>query len=297
MKKPLGEARRLRYFSFICNRLMEHKTVDQNIFIDMIIKDVKDLNIFLTEHKRSTGIMHTDRVAYNYITYLNWLGLIKRDSRFIQITTLGIYYANLYNKNTFKLSKREKISFFKLMLKKKKFKDFILLLKSSNTPKDIINIDYSEHIVETFLEWCFDLDILHVDAQSRGSFYYNKEFEKIKIMIKNDAELIEIFRVYCSIIYEKHIQIKQSFDVERIWKLIGVAIQKIGDQINSDFDPFLFSAGPLLLFVQLELIEDYNIIVEIENLISLLEKSAHEKQIQFGWDYLSNDGYLRLKRV
>lgn len=266
-------------------------------FINQVLFEVQALNNNLLENKRTTGIMQTYRVVRNYLSYLEWYELIEKEGRFLKINSTASFLGSIYGGDDFKLNTKEKISLFKILIINEEYQMFINKLKNINQPRDFISIDLNEHLAETYLEWCFDLEILSTNSKKWGKFFLNKKFSNIidaNGPFENEYELLKIFS---SDVLGTHIQIKPEYDPETIWKLAGESIRMTIENIRSDFDPLIFPSLPILLDIQIELIIKYNTLVKMQNLIDLFSKISHSRNVDFNWDYLSGDGYLKIKRI
>lgn len=109
---PYGEARRLRYFTVICQRLLETPSVNKDYFIDKLLKSLGELNQKLSKYVRKTGVMRTRAVTRNYLSYANWLDFIQIENELVIPNSYTILLANLSTKEDFHLASKEKLGFF-----------------------------------------------------------------------------------------------------------------------------------------------------------------------------------------
>jgi hypothetical protein len=289
---PLGEARRLRYISFICDNLKEKKEIDEDYFTELVLKKTLKLNAELKKHIRSTGIMRTKAVMRNYLSYCSWLNLIKKESNILISNNYTIYFGYISN-NNFILSNKEKISYFNFLIKNNKFKTFLSMLKLLSTPKNYLNNDFDEHLIETFLEWCVDLEILTSYSKKFGKYRLRHKFINFpNFVIENSDE--NIFQKYSSEILNSKLQISSNISYDLVWDNAMLALYRTAKYTKSEMDEKLFSALPMIYDLQMELILQYNRIIPIKNLILKMVEISKEKKVLFEWNFLADGGFVHL---
>jgi len=292
---PFGEARRLRYFQIICETLMNAGVSHFDFFSDVVLSGIinSNFNSHLTRNKRSTGVMRTKAVMRNYISYLDWLKLLKREGNHIIPTSKTIYFGSISKNESFILSTNEKISFFIELLNNKLFYDFIKIVKNNSVPSDYKLTEYEDHYSETFLEWLVDFDILAPTSKQRGRFrIYNKYFELINIVRDNDRHraIIE----YTSRLLKQKVHSTKVLPDEVIWNRFRIALYKTNQYTKSELDSNLFAASPAISELQVYLIMEHNAYFPLNDLISKMENIAHKNKIIFMWDRIQNVGYIKM---
>jgi len=294
MRKPLGEARRLRYLSFICESLYKGQEVDQDFFIDLCLNNVQTMNNTLKNYRRTTGIMQTHAVMRNYISYCKWLNLLKKESNFIFPNSYTIYFASIANNKKFPLINKEKLSYFLLLTKKEIFKEFLMGLKIRSTPIDYIFGDINEHRAETFLEWCVDLGILHSNSKKFGKYSIFSNFinfpQKTKV-----SSLVELLQEYFSKTLNKKILISKDVPDEILWREAMISLNKTANYTRSEIDDNLFSALPMIFNLQIELVLKMNRLIPLDILNNRIEKLARSHNSIYKWNYLTDGGFIQLE--
>ena len=66
---------------------------------------------------------------------------------------------------------------------------------------------------------------------------------------------------------------------------------------KSEIDPNLFSALPIMLDLQLELILKYNCLISFKKMITALRKVLSKYDIVLSWDDLSDAGFIKYKGI
>ena len=293
-RKPLGEARRLRYFSYICHNLLDRKDVDEIFFSEFLLEKIQDLNKKLKFHKRSTGILQTTAVLRNYISYCKWLNLLKKESNLLIPNGYTIFFGSIAKNENFSLSKKEKIAFFNLLYKKEIFRIFLGQVKIRSNPVDYINGDINEHRAETFLEWCIDLDVLIATSKKFGKYLLQKNFINFPIDLANKSDDL-VLQQYLTKLLNKKIEITSNIDEDILWNEAMKSLYKTSEFTRSELDYNLYSALPMIMDLQVELILKTNKFMPINILNKRMEKMAIEQNCIFGWDYLSNGGFIKLE--
>jgi hypothetical protein len=292
--KPFGEARRLRYIFYICEKLLRKKEIEKDSFIEMLLNDIDLINSNLYDYKRKTGIMRTRAVTRNYISYCKWMKVLKIESDFIISNHVTVYLSEISNNDKFQLNTKEKISIMILLLNNEFFTKFLYKLKNRSTPKDYINTFYSEHYIETFLEWLIDLDVLIGSSKIYGDFRATINFHDFPLFLKNNMGIDQILVKYVSLLLNKKIQIYNSFNTEIMWAGAMAALYKTMKFTRSEMDSDLFSAYPMIMNLQTDLILEYGAYIPLKQLISILKEISKNKNVIFEWDYSSNNGYIKL---
>jgi len=294
MRKPYGEARRVRYFSFIAESIYTKNAMDQDFLIDLCLKKVTNLNNYLKQHNRTTGIMQTRAVMRNYISYCKWLNLIKQESNIIIPNGNTVYFGSIARNETFSLSNQEKMSFFSFFLKNAVFFEFLKELKLRSTPKDYISGDINEHRAETFLEWCVDLGILHSSSRKFGRFTLYSKYVNLPHKIVN-LSIDEVLQYYFSNVLNKKILISEDITDDILWREAMISLHKTANLTRSELDNRLFSALPMIFDLQLQLVFKLNRLVPLKLLNNRLESIASSHQSIFKWNYLTDGGYIQLE--
>jgi hypothetical protein len=291
---PLGEARRLRYFSIICYYLKDKKEVDDVFFTEFLLKKLGSFNIKLEKFKRTTGPMRTPAVIRNYISYSKWINLLKKEGHILVPNGYTIYFASIFNSNSFELTTKEKLSYFIFFLKIPSFKKFLCNLKNKSTAKDYFYLDYDEHMAETYLEWCVDLDIMTTYSKKFGKFYLNSKFLNFSYLCQDIFPEEVIIQKYASLILNQEIQISSNISNEVLWNNGMISLNKTMAYTKSELDEKLHSALPMIFDLQIEIIIKYNRIIPLKELINRMEVFSRNNNTEFKWDFLLDGGFIKL---
>lgn len=294
VRKPFGEARRLRYLSFICDSLYKRNETDEFFFIDLCLNNIKKLNVSLKNYIRTTGIMQTHAVMRNYISYCKWLNLLNKESNILYPNSYTIYFGLISNNNNFSLTSKEKLSYYAFLTKKIIFKYFLENLKIRSTPIDYINGDIDEHRSETFLEWCVDLGILHSNSRKFGKYTLYSQFVNLPKKVRNSSNE-ELLKEYFSKTLNRRIIISSDVPDDVLWREAMISLNKTYSYTRSEIDENLYSALPMIFDLQIELVIKMNRLIPFRILIKKIEKLALLHDSLFKWDYLADGGFIQLE--
>jgi len=288
-----GEARRLRYFFLICSELLKKSPISEQNFHLLLGESFRNINYKLEYHVRSTGILQTSPVAKNYLSYCKWLDLFIKEGKIIMTNGNTIFFANICDDSSFKLSDLEKISMFILIAKNELFIELLSSLKPSSSPKDFVPKIGDEHLVETLLEWCVDFDILLSASKKFGTYKVNYKFSNL---IKNidKYNLNEIIRLYCSYVLNVNILLNRKLDETLVWNQIILSLNKTKKYTRSEIDNNLYSALPFLLDLQAHLILKYQTFYSFDSLINIVQKIALSFNSFFTWNYMKHGGQIKI---
>jgi len=293
---PYGEARRLRYFTKICEDLLESPSVDMHFLISKVLESVEKLNPKLKDYIRKTGIMRTRAVTRNYLRFADWLKFVQIDKRLVVPNRYTVFFANLEQRNDFFLTKEEKIGFFSHLINQKEFLNMIASLKLKNSMKNYIRDDLSEHFVESFFEWLVDLDILKPTSHSFGRFNLNLSLGyPVRESCKKTPERLEIVRTYATKLLRTPISNDLDLTNADVWNSFQESLKKLAQNVRSEIDPMLFSAFPIILDLQLQLILKFFVLVPIKRLVKTLKDVTPSYDVIFHWDELANAGYIKIR--
>lgn len=301
-KTPFGEARRLRYFVIMCTELLKSQSMDVDLFLDKVIITARRLNPKLKEYVRSTGIMQSRPVAGNYLRFAGWLNFLRIEGFLIIPNGRTVFLANLETRENFFLTNEEKIGFFLSLVEIDNVIRVLSRLEMKNSIRDFIKgLKLSEHFVQSFFEWFVDLGILAPTGQSFGIFnltntgYHVVETAKQETK-KDNKEMsdVEIFRTYFSFLLGSAVGVDFRVDDINIWKTFQDSLEKLGKHVRSEVDPNLYSALPIVLDLQVQLIIRYHMYVSLKELIKRLKDISPIHNTVFNWDPLANAGYVKL---
>jgi len=273
---------------------MKKEAIQHQLLIDLILKYVEDLNLQLETYSRKTGVMRTKGVARNYIRYSEWLKILKKDGNFIHINDHTIYLSSICCNKNFNLTNKEKMSLFRIIIEKEQFKNMLGKLMPVCSPKNFITQTLTEHLVETFLEWCFDLGILKSTSKKFGKFILNQPYVELIELAKNNGSNDELLKKYFSITLNKNILYFNNMAENLIWNQALMSLNRTAEFTATGIDPNLYSALPMILDLQIELVLKYNRYAPLFSLISTIEKISKKQGALFSWDYLKNGGYIQL---
>jgi len=291
---PYGEARRLRYFVLICQELLASRSVNIDFLIDRILLQAKKVNSKLEKYKRKTGIMRTKPVARNYVRFSRWLNFLQLDGRLVSPNSYTVFVGNMDSWDDFSLSKKEKIGFFLMIIKKREIIDFITSLKVKSRVKDY-TVNLSEHFVESFLEWLVDLGILEPSSKSFGYFSLTSTGYKLKETLTKNRSIFEASRIFSSCILNSDVSIGLSISDSEFLRVFFASLKYLAEYTRSELDSSLYSALPILLHSQLNIIVEFNQLPSLHTLIEKLKDISKTRDLIFNWDHLTNRGYIKTK--
>jgi len=298
---PYGEARRLRYFIIICEQSLRSPSVDMDLFLDKVLKLTKIINPKLSVYIRNTGIMQTRAVARNYLRFAAWLNFLRLENRLVVPNSYTVFFANLGERNDFFLSEKEKIGFFLNLVKLEAFIHLLSSLKIKNSVKDFVKPDLSEHFVESFFEWFIDLGIVTPTSPKFGAFVLTSLGYSIRKCFRNQhfidgSQQWKVVNKYISNLLNT--KLKDDIDISdrAFWSLFQKSLEKLDKDTQSEIDPKLYSALPLILDLQIRLIYKYHILVPINQIIQKLKDISPYYDTVFNWDPLAKEGYIKIQR-
>lgn len=295
-RTPYGEARRLRYFTLICNELLQSPSVDMDFFIDRLMTSVERINPKLNEYTRKTGIMQSRAVARNYLKFADWLNFLRIERRLVVPNSYTVFLANLKEREDFFLTKREQVAFFLRLIE---LPDIIRLagsLKVNNAIKDYIrSLNLSEHLVESFFEWFVDLGILRPTSYRFGRFFRTNLGYHVSESSKKEPQR-KVSETYISNLLGTNVESSYNMSDEDIWASFKESLDKLERYTRSEVDSNLYSALPLVLDLQIRLIMDHFSLVSTAELIKKLKVISERHSTIFSWDPLANAGYVKIRR-
>lgn len=291
-RSPLGEARRLRYFVLISSKLLESPSIDMDLFIEKLLKASELINPELLKYIRNTGVLRSRAVARNYLRFADWLDFLRIEGRIVIPNGYTVFLANIDDKQSFFLTKKEKISFFLRLINLKDFRELICHLRINNYIKDYVSeLHLSEHFVESYFEWLVDLGILRPKKTCFGSFTLTSiGYQMREALNQNEA----INGKYVQLLLSTNISTRLDISDDSLWSLMKQAINKLGRNARSEVDNYLFSAYPLVLEIQIQLVMEHNIVVTVPDLVKKLKEIANNYDSSFNWDNLANSGYIKV---
>jgi len=294
---PYGEARRLRYFVIACKELLELPSVDIDLFINKLLEATSNLNSQLDQYLRATGIMQSHAVARNYLRFADWLDFLRIENRIVVPNSYTVFFANINGRKDFFLTEREKTAFFLKLVELEDFIRLIGLLRIKNSINAYIRLlDLSEHLVESYFEWLVDLGILKPIQRKFGLFELSNLGYQLRESIRNDSQQLKVCGTYIEHLVGVRLDYDFRISERQIWDAFHKTLNKLGQHTQSEVDPGLYSAYPLILGLQIRLIFDHNLIVPIPFLIEKLKDISTNYNALFSWDSLANAGYIKLQR-
>jgi hypothetical protein len=276
--------------------------MDVDLFLDKVISTARRLNPKLKEYIRSTGIMQSQPVARNYLRFAGWLNFLRIEGFLIIPNGRTVFLANLETREDFCLTNEEKIGFFLSLIEIDDFIRVLGRLEMKNFIRDFVKgLNLSEHFVQSFFEWFVDLGLLAPTSHSFGMFNLTNTGYHVVERAKQETEKdnrkmsnVEIFRIYFSFLLGFAIGIDTKVDDIIIWKTFQDSLEKLGKHIRSEVDPNLYSAFPIVLDLQVQLIIRYHTYFSLEELIKRLKDILPIHNTVFNWDPLANAGYVKL---
>lgn len=294
---PYGEARRLRYFVLISSELLESPSIDIDLFIDRLLKAVGIINPKLSQYVRETGIIQSRAVARNYLRFADWLNLLRIENRIVVPSSYTVFLANLNGCKDFSLTNKEKIAFFLKLTELEEFVRLIGLLRIKNSIKDFIELlGLSEHFVESYFEWLVDFGILRPTRRKFGLFTLSNLGYQISEACRNKHQKLEISGTYVESLLETKLDYELRISEDDFWNTFMRSLNKLGQHTRSEVDSQLYSAYPLILDLQIQLIFDYQLLVSTSLLIKELKDISPNHNTIFSWDSLAGAGYIKLSR-
>jgi len=290
---PYGEARRLRYFTLICQELVTSGSVDIDFLIEKTLIQAKKLNPKLKLYKRNTGIMRTRAVTRNYIRFCHWLGFLQLNGRLVVPNGFTVFIANIDVWEDFRLSAREKIGFFLRIIEKEEIRGLLASLRIKNRVKDYTP-RMSEHFVESFFDWFVDLGILSPSSKTFGRFDLTHTGYLVRESLVKGATISEASRIFSSCVLRTPVKVGASIPNFKFQELLYFSLRRLAPYIRSELDPNLYSVLPVLLDLQLEVIVKLNQFLLINVLIKKLKSLSSTKNMVFSWDPLAKRGYLKV---
>jgi hypothetical protein len=295
--KPYGEARRLRYFVIMGCELLKTSSVDVDLFIDKLLVTTERLNPELDKYIRCTGIVKSRRVAMNYLEFADWLGLLRIDGRIVIPNSYTVFLANLDGRWDFFLSEKEKLAFFLQLIEEKGFKRLINFLRSNrinNSIKEAVAVlGESEHYVESYFEWLVDLGLFKPTKPRFGEFCLSNIGYKL-CEANEDGQ--DICKKYAELLLNTQISEYLAVSDDDLWKTFLISVDKLGFYARSELDPCLYSAYPLILDLQIQLVFENHCLLSSVDIVKKLNSMSSYYNAVFNWDNLSKSGYLKLQR-
>lgn len=260
---PYGEARRLRYFVFICEKLLKSPSVDFDFFIERLLASVERLNPRLDQYVRNTGIMKSRAVIRNYLRFADWLDLIRIEQRLVGPNGYTVFFANLEKREDFFLTEREKVAFFLHLSRFDSVVELLCSLRVKNAINEYVRRDLTEHFVETYFEWFVDLGLLSARARRFGSFDLTHLGYRVHGSCGNEMRNNIIIETYLTELLRSPIKSTSDVSKSLIWDVFVASLTKLGRYTRSQVDPSLYSALPSILELQTRLIVDHHVFMTL----------------------------------
>lgn len=293
---PYGEARRLRYFAYICSESLKFPSVDMDFLIERLMTSVKRINLKLDEYIRNTGVMRSRAVIRNYLRFADWLDLLRIEQRLVVPNGFTVFFASLGEPEDFFLSDKEKVGFLLHLSKINEFLKLLCSLKMKNAIKEYVRPDLSEHFVESFFEWFVDLSLLTPIRSRFGRFDLSNVGYHVTESCKYRVERDKVLEVYVRELLGFPLERSLSISDDLIWALFEKSLNRLGRYTRSQVDSNLYSALSLILDLQLKLIFDQHILATTRQLTQKLKDISWQHNAVFSWDYLADAGYIKIKR-
>ena len=291
---PYGEARRLRYFVLISTELLRSDSVDIDLFIDRFLRTIESTNLELPHYVRDTGIIQSRAVARNYLRFANWLNFIRIENRIVIPNSYTVFLANLDGRPDFFLTNREKIAFFLRLIELRDFKSLICSLRIENSIKESVKmLSLSEHFVETYYEWLIDLAILKPTRRKFGQFCLtNLGYQTGEAIKRSDQTISKYAEQVLGVTLATILEISD----DELWKAVKKSIDRLGSYARSEIDSGLYSAYPLILDLQMQLILEHHCLISKTEIVKRLNAVSTNYNAVFSWDSLADSSFLKLQR-
>jgi hypothetical protein len=293
---PYGEARRLRYISEICNLLTDTGNIDATLLTERIKSKADDLEQLRTAHIRISGKIGTRNVAHNYIEFSRWLEVINRSGHLASPNGYTLLFSEIYGGPAFRLTNEEKIAFFQTISRKGQVIDVLASLKRENYVKDTVKKfrQYGEHFIETFFEWFVDLGILKTSTSSSREFYLTATGESLVNEMEADRSDVKMTSNFCSSVLRRTISNDAEsgrFVIDSTFKLSFKTLQ---NKTRSELGNNLYTALPILLYMQSYLIVKHNLYLRVKDIAALLSESKLSSigHIHLNWEDASRKGHI-----
>lgn len=299
---PYGEARRLRYISLIAKVIAETGSID----VDLLAQRVKSIGDSMQQqldiHKRKTGRIGSINVAHNYIEFGRWLGIIDKVGHLVSPNSYTLFFSKIYDGRSFKLTEKEKIAFLQVLLRKDPIIDLISKLRPENEAREFSEHESehaykSEHFVQTFLEWFADLDILRTKMSSSRKFFLTQVGEILikSFGIKESKE--NIVARYCSGLLRRPVSTDLDAGEYVLESSFKNSFEIMKTKAGSELGNYVYSALPILLYLQLYLITEHRLSLKLEDIVEMVKNSTLSKSgiVRLTWNNNSCRGHMVVK--
>jgi hypothetical protein len=207
-----------------------------------------------------------------------------------------VFFANLKGREGFSLTHTEKVAFFLHLIKLGELSRLLSSLKIQSAIKDYIRSDLSEHFVESFFEWFVDLGILKPTSPRFGQFRLTPLGYQAKEAFEKELELFKASGSYITNLLNVPVKYHLNISDDDVWISFEKSLRKLAKYTRSEVDPYLYSAFPLILDLQIRLILDYHLLIPTTQLIQKLKHISARYNTVFSWDSLANAGYVKIQR-
>jgi len=270
-------------------------SVDFEFFTERLLVSVERLNPKLDEYVRNTGIMKSKAVIRNYLRFADWLDLIRIEQRLVGPNGFTVFFANLKKREDFFLTEKEKAAFFLHLSRFEPIVELLCSLRVRNSINEYVRRNLTEHFVETYFEWFVDLGILSPRARKFGSFNLTHLGYRVHDSCTNQTMRDMIHETYLKELLQAPIESTNDMPKSAVWDSFATSLTRLGRYTRSQVDPYLFSALPSILDVQINLIFDHHVFMTLEQLTQKLKDISSEHDAVLSWDSLANAGYIKLK--
>lgn len=267
-----------------------------DFLIERIIVSARRINSRLRDHVRSTGIMQSKAVTRNYLRFADWLNFLQIEQRLVVPSGFTVFFAQIEKPEDFALTDKEKMAFLLHLSKIGTLVDLLCSLKMKNTMREYTREDLSEHFVETYFEWFADLGILVPTSQRFGAFELSNRGYHVAESCRSQPRPRGFLEEYARRLLDSPLRNSAELQDGEVWRLFEEAVGKLAPYAVSEVDPDLYSALPLVLDLQLNLIFERHILVDLEKLTQKLKDISWQYNAVFDWDPLANVGYVKMKR-
>jgi hypothetical protein len=239
--------------------------------------------------------MGTKNVCYNYLRYASWLDFIRIEGTVVSRNAYTVLLSTLESSGQFYLSDKEKFAYFIHLWAKAPELGWVLRGLSSSNPLPsgkLQSKEITEHSAETFLEWFVDLDLVNGTKRKFGAFVLTPMGEHVK----SESDTVEqACCAYAGYILGKHVKLDENISRRYLWRQTLTLARQLSPHIRSPVDPKLVSALPILLHLQIQILNEKAILIPLERLIRLVEDATDRSVAIFTWDHAYSSGFLKFR--
>jgi hypothetical protein len=292
---PYGEARRLAYFRLISQQAEKYLPCDISFLVENILREAHRMQDALRSYKRTTGTMGTKNVCYNYLRFASWLEFLTIEGTVVSRNAYTVLMSTLESSRQFNLSEKEKLAYFiHLWSRVPELRKVLNGLSSSKALPSgkLQSPGITEHSAETFLEWFVDLDIANPTKRQFGAFVLTPLGEHLK----TESDTVEkACCTYAGYLQGKHIEVGKDISRKYLWRQMLTLTRQLSLHIRSPVDPKLVSVLPILLHLQIQILDEKGILIPLNRLIRLVEKATDRDVAIFTWDHAYRSGFLKFR--